>query len=143
MADINSKNKDYSTCTEVSVEPDRLTEKRTELADERTELAKHRTLLANERTFSAWIRTGLALIGVGLTIAELLEGKNDILPEIIGIILVIMGAAVCVMALWRYSSITSILGEKGIPVIPKLVAFILVVGLLLVTLLVLAFILIE
>ncbi|WP_410508673.1 DUF202 domain-containing protein [Methanosarcina hadiensis] len=136
-------NRDYSNRPETSIEPDRSTRGKTELADERTELANHRTLLANERTFSAWIRTGIALIGGGLTVAELLDGANDVLPKIIGIILIIMGAAVCVMALWRYNSVSRILGKKGVRVTPKLVTFILVGGLLLVTLLVLVFILIE
>lgn len=121
---------------------DILAEERTYLANERTDWAEHRTLLANERTFSAWIRTGLAAMGGGLAIAELLKGDDGILPKAIGIILVIMGAAICVMALWRYNNITDVLGKKGLPVISKMVAFILVGGLLLVTSLVLVLILI-
>ena len=67
--------------------------------------------------------------------------RNGIIT-LLGIILVIMGAAVCVVALWRYNHITDILEGRGTPVIPKLVAYILVSGLLLVTFLVLLIILI-
>lgn len=102
--------------------------RRTELALERTKWAERRTLLANERTFSAWLRTGLASIGGGLAVARLLgaEGISELLARFVGIILVIAGAAVAVLALWRFTKVSQILERENLPVLPAWVAWLLV-----------------
>jgi len=72
-------------------------------ARQRTDLAQQRNLLAMERTFAAWIRTGLAAVAAGLGIAGLLEnlGPHQVILTI-ATILVLVGAAIYVLALWRY-----------------------------------------
>ena len=108
-----------------------MAENRTEQAGERTEWAQHRTLLANERNFSAWIRTSLAAIGVGLAVATFVDTEGaQPLTILLGVILVLIGAGVSVMALWRYKKISSVLEEEGIQVTPKWIVFSLIGALL-------------
>jgi putative membrane protein len=108
-----------------------MAENRTKQAGERTEWAQHRTLLANERNFSAWIRTSLAAIGVGLAVATFIDAEGvQPLTVLLGVILVLIGAGVGIMALWRYKKISGVLEEEGIQVTPKWVVFSLIGGLL-------------
>jgi putative membrane protein len=102
-----------------------LAQKRTEIAEQRTEWAEHRTLLANERTFSAWLRTGLSSIGGGLAVAQLLTGESyGLLPRIVGLLLVLFGIAVLVLAFWRYQQIADVLDrERQMRVAPRWVTY--------------------
>ncbi|MFO7537763.1 MAG: DUF202 domain-containing protein [Chloroflexota bacterium] len=109
----------------------KMAETRTEQAEERTEWAQRRTLLANERNFSAWIRTSLAAIGVGLAVARFIDQGTQPLAALLGVILVLIGAGVGIMAIWRYQKISDFLEEEGIQVTPKWVVFSLIGGLLL------------
>jgi putative membrane protein len=75
--------------------------------------------LANERTFLAWIRTGIALMGFGFVIVKfsvflrqtaLLTNRQLPLPEnrfsaVTGIVMVILGALVALLAYIRYRHI--------------------------------------
>lgn len=82
-------------------------DERTILARERTALANERNKLANERTFLAWIRTGLAAVGGGLAIIRFLTFQNSshqILSEITGSILVILGIAIFGLSFFDYRS---------------------------------------
>ena len=102
------------------------------LARQRTDLALHRNLLAMERTFAAWIRTGLAAVAAGLGIAGLLEDLGP--PRIIltvATILVLVGSAIYVLALWRYVEGYRQLRQEG-----ERVASLFVVGGLIVALIV-------
>ena len=72
-------------------------------ADKRTDLALQRTLLAHERTFSAWVRTGIAALAAGLGIFHLLKSvKFPWAPQVIGIIFVLAGGGIFLVAIWRY-----------------------------------------
>ncbi|HCR42255.1 TPA: hypothetical protein DIV45_02765 [Patescibacteria group bacterium] len=78
---------------------------RNDCAIERTELAVERTLLANERTFSAWIRTGLTVVLGGLGITNLLRPLSyPVLRLIIGIILIVSGVFIFLVAFWQYTN---------------------------------------
>lgn len=80
-------------------------DERTLLARERTVLANERNRLANERTYLAWIRTGLASVGGGLAIIRFLAFKNinhEILSQITGSILVILGIAIFALSFFDY-----------------------------------------
>jgi putative membrane protein len=116
-------------------------EQRTEWAEQRTDWAEHRSVLANERTFSAWLRTGLSAMGGGVAVVEFLGGEDaSFIARLLGIILILTGAGVVVLALWRYNQINNVLEADGLPVTPKWVAFGLSGGLLLGAVLVLVLI---
>lgn len=119
--------------------------RRTELAQLRTERAERRTLLANERTFSAWLRTGLASIGGGLAVARLLggDGVANALAQITGVLLVVAGAAIGVLALWRYTRVAAILEREKLPVLPIWVAWLLAGSLIAASVLVLLMIFVS
>ena len=71
--------------------------------------------LDNERTFLAWVRTTLALISLGFVLARLsptmatVAGANadrvasKAVPA--GIVLMVLGAVVTVLAAWRYDRV--------------------------------------
>lgn len=72
--------------------------------------------LANERTFLAWIRTSIAIMGFGFVVVKfslfinqislLLHGKEHPAPPahspIIGVFLVVVGAAVVILSFIQY-----------------------------------------
>jgi putative membrane protein len=71
--------------------------------------------LDNERTFLAWVRTTVALISLGFVIARLSPTLGEVgatnastvtakaLPA--GIVLIIFGAAITILAAWRYDRV--------------------------------------
>ena len=71
--------------------------------------------LDNERTFLAWVRTTVALISLGFVIARLSPTLGEVgatnasnlaakaLPA--GIVLVVFGAVITVLAAWRYDRV--------------------------------------
>jgi putative membrane protein len=90
------------------------------LAHDRTKLAVQRNLLAVERTFTAWIRTGIGAVAGGLAIAKLI-----IVPDYpwatqsIGAMFTLAGAAIFVVAIWRYYRGRFKLRLKGVRTISK------------------------
>jgi putative membrane protein len=130
--------------TEWAEERTEQAEQRTEWAEQRTDWAQHRTVLANERTFSAWLRTGLSAIGGGVAIVEFLGNEDgELIARILGVILILVGAGVILLAFWRYNQISNLLEEKGLPVTPKWMVLLLTGGLLAAVVLVLILIFIQ
>lgn len=79
-----------------------------EPGDKESRIRNH---LANERTFLSWIRTGIALIGLGFVVARLglflRELAGDTKPGvtnslILGVILILLGAAMNIYATRNY-----------------------------------------
>jgi putative membrane protein len=80
-------------------------------------LAVERTLLAAERTFSAWVRTGLACVGGGLAIARALvfdNIPNKIAAEVIGGLLIVLGAGIFIFAMLDYRRAFLRLAREGL-----------------------------
>jgi len=76
--------------------------------------SKIRNHLANERTFLSWIRTGVSLIGLGFVVARLGLFLREIAGEnkpgitnslILGVILILLGAAMNIYATRSYFKI--------------------------------------
>jgi len=75
--------------------------------------------LANERTFLAWIRTSIAIMGFGFVVVKfslfirqlsVALGEKTVLPNkgyspVIGILLVVIGAVITLLAFIRYRNI--------------------------------------
>src|SRR2546423_5293776 len=71
--------------------------------------------LDNERTFLAWVRTNIALITLGFVVARLspalgaagATNASGLLARTtpVGIVLVVFGALVTVLAAWRYGQV--------------------------------------
>lgn len=85
-----------------------------------SKIDRQREHQANERTFLAWLRTSIALIGFGLTISRFglflheLQTRDTsqtnlthsfISSQTIGIILVVVGIIIIILALWRYNQV--------------------------------------
>lgn len=93
----------------------------------RTDYALSRTQLANQRTFLAWIRTSLALIGFGFGLAKFVFFVNSdgITAESIvtgsyisisvGLLLILVGLAIVVLAYIRYRVIRNQFGSVKDP----------------------------
>ena len=106
------------------------------LAVERTDLARQRNLLANERTFSAWVRTGLAAVVAGLGIARLLDsGEWMWMARAIGVILILTGGGIYVIAFRRYCWACGLVEQEGMKTTPVWLMIIVVAALLLSSLL--------
>jgi putative membrane protein len=78
-----------------------------------THEADVRFLLANERTLLAWLRTGLALQGGGLVILQLattLEAR-----EVIGVLLIAVGATCHYVGWRRYRAADAAIREDRLP----------------------------
>ena len=96
-----------------SVELPKMTERRRhrEIPEEHR-AAQH---LDNERTFLAWVRTNVALISLGFVLARLSPslaaagainaGRIAAKTVPLGIVLVVFGALVTLLAAWRYDSV--------------------------------------
>jgi putative membrane protein len=87
---------------------------------ERPKIDRIREHQANERTFLAWLRTSISLVGFGLALARFslflrqLQGtitnnkfpeRNPIGYENLGVVLVILGILMIVLAAWRYNQV--------------------------------------
>jgi putative membrane protein len=119
-------------------------ELRTEDAEERTEWALNRTVLANERTFIAWLRTGMASIGVGLGIAEFLaEADAERVATALGLLLIVLGGGMTIIGLRRYNKVSRELKDIGIDIHPSWMVYGIVIGLIIVTVLAIALVIIE
>ena len=94
--------------------------------DSGTELGYERTYLAHERTQMAWVRTALALISFGFTIAKFVEYMHEksgtreplLVSRTVGILMVIFGLVVLVMAFIQHSKAMKMLRQKcpGLPI---------------------------
>lgn len=68
-------------------------------------LAMQRNIMANERTFSAWLRTGLALIVAAIALPRIIHFVNwSWTIKLVGVIFIIIAAAIFVVAYWRYEA---------------------------------------
>ncbi|MDQ3123635.1 MAG: DUF202 domain-containing protein [bacterium] len=70
-----------------------------------------RFLLANERTLLAWVRTAIALIGGGVLLTHL--GGNEGSKSYMGIIIILMGALMCIVGFMRFKAADEAI-RKGI-----------------------------
>ena len=85
---------------------DKQAEERTELAEDRTEWADQRTHLAQQRTFAGWMRTGFTSLAVGFGTVEFLrEIQPAWLITGIGLILILLGGAIPVLAYINYRKV--------------------------------------
>src|SRR2546428_1536018 len=96
-----------------SIELPKMTERRRhrEIPEEHR-AAQH---LDNERTFLAWVRTNVALISLGFVLARLGPSLNAVgavnagrivaKTGPLGIVLVVFGALVTLLAAWRYDKV--------------------------------------
>jgi putative membrane protein len=90
-------------------------------------------VLANERTFSAWLRTALSAIGVGLAVPRLLApAAYRHIAMWIGLILILVGVAMGMLAAKRYCTVARELKPVGIDLTPAWVATVIVAALTLV-----------
>ena len=81
--------------------------------------------LANERTFLAWIRTSIGIMAFGFVVVKfslfvkqisLILGSDHVAPTkgysgIVGIVLVVVGSVIAVLAYFRYKSFEKQLNE--------------------------------
>ena|SRR5438105_10296158 len=71
--------------------------------------------LSNERTFLAWVRTNVALISLGFVLARLSPslsaagavnaGRIAAKTVLLGVVLVVFGTLVTLLAAWRYDKV--------------------------------------
>jgi putative membrane protein len=98
----------------------------------------YRFTLANERTFLAWIRTALALIAGGVAVVQLAptfgipEGRHAL-----GVLLTAGGALLAALAVRRWQRVQAAM-RRGADLPPARLPLLLGIGLLAVTILVLA-----
>lgn len=98
------------------MDKNQLAEERTEWAEERTIWADQRTFLAQQRTFGGWIRTGLTSIAVGFGFIEVLGRQNPHwLVTATGLILIILGGVIPVMALDGYGKVQTQMKKTNRP----------------------------
>jgi putative membrane protein len=89
-----------------------------------------RVRLASERTLLAWVRTGLAMMGLGFIVARFglllteLRTAESLPPQPtvgwslwIGIVLLVLGIAVNLLAAWQYAAMVRRI-ERGEPYRP-------------------------
>lgn len=83
--------------------------------------------LANERTFLAWVRTAIAIMAFGFVVVKfalfvrqvsMVVGGGEALPDqrssaAVGIFLVVLGAAISLLAFFRYKHIEQQLDTTG------------------------------
>jgi putative membrane protein len=84
----------------------------------RDHLARDRTELANERTLLSYMRTAMALLAAGGTLLKLFP---DELPmRRLGMVLLVLGAGVTGIGIWRFVSVARrlhALKKRGAPVV--------------------------
>jgi putative membrane protein len=106
--------------------------------------------LANERTFLAWIRTAIGIMAFGFVVVKfslfvkqltLLLGKENVVQQrgysaIMGILLVIVGSLISIMAFIRFKKIEKRINENSFQnsslLISFLTAFIFIISILLI-----------
>jgi len=93
-------------------------------------MADPRVFFAAERTLLAWIRSGITVIALGFVVARfglflsLLAGSNGEAPSnhglsnIVGIILVVMGAFAVLAAMYNHRGYIRTLPAEDVPVMP-------------------------
>lgn len=64
-----------------------------------------RYTLANERTFLAWVRTALAMLAGGVALHALGLPETDWIRSTLAVLLVLLGAALTVLAMIRWTRI--------------------------------------
>lgn len=112
--------------------------------DLRTAAALRRTVLANERTFSAWLRTGMAAIGVGMAGPKLLaNGQARVVAIWMGIILILVGASVSILAASRYYKVARQLDPDTEDLTPPWMMIAIVAALMVVSILAIVLVLME
>ena len=75
----------------------------------------YRMSLVAERTYLAYLRTGLALTAAGVAVAAALPNAGAIdLRRVIGVCLVVLGAAIFVVARTRWTAVVRAM-ERGQP----------------------------
>ena len=73
--------------------------------------AAMRDHLANERTLLSWIRTAVTVIGLGFLLDRLAaQGSDAGFASLVGIVLVLFGAAVAIAGGYSYYSTRRVLG---------------------------------
>ena len=72
-----------------------------------------RFLLANERTVLAWLRTAVALVAGGVGIHEFGDSIDG--NSVIGVILILMGAAAAGLGAQRYIRADEAIRRGGLP----------------------------
>ncbi|HYW70485.1 MAG TPA: DUF202 domain-containing protein [Pyrinomonadaceae bacterium] len=80
--------------------------------------------LDNERTFLAWVRTDVALISLGFVIARLsptlsaaaATNAGNVAAKAVpaGIVLIVFGAVITVLAAWRYDRVNRQIEEGAV-----------------------------
>jgi putative membrane protein len=77
--------------------------------------------LANDRTFLAWLRTSIALFGLGFVVAKiayLIEPEPTGLSDrdfytIVGVMIVLSGAAIVALGFWQHRAVVGTLGPRA------------------------------
>lgn len=83
--------------------------------------------LANERTFLAWVRTAIAIMAFGFVVVKfalfvrqvsMVMGGGEALPDqrssaVVGIFLVVLGAAISLLAFFHYRRVEKQLDTTG------------------------------
>jgi putative membrane protein len=77
--------------------------------------------LSAERSLQSWVRTSVSLIAFGFTIVQFFErldqmenvapGKYPHLPRFVGLMLIAIGTAAMVIAIWQYESLLKYLND--------------------------------
>ena len=82
------------------------------------QLAYTRTYLASERTFAAWLRTGLSVAAAGFAMTKLVSGPALPIAITIGVILVLIGAAIILFGAWSFRRVCGRLSGAEAPPSP-------------------------
>lgn len=70
---------------------------------------------ANERTFLAWVRTAIAIVGFGIIIERIdLFGATDRFGSMTGLLLVVAGIALFVVATYRFVTLRRLISDDAV-----------------------------
>ena len=77
--------------------------------------------LANDRTYLAWLRTGIALFGLGFVVSKIAylintdpKGLSERdLYTIVGVLIVLSGAAIVGLGFWQHRAVTKSIARGG------------------------------